>query len=269
MPDRLATATVILAAFAYAVGVRRIWATAGPYRLVSRAQALAFGAATVVLLVALASPLDAVADTDLPWHMVQHVLLLAVIPPLLAESAPVTAWTHALPRSSRVRVLAATRAVMRSQASGPGWLVWTAGAFALATSTLAAWHVPVLYDAAVHNDALHVLEHVTFVATATLFWWMALGGGRRARRGAGVLAVFVTTLPATALGVLMTLAATSWYAPYGSGPDAVRNQQIAGAIMWGFGGLATVVAAAGLFAGWLAGMDRADAAASARSAVKR
>ncbi len=41
--------------------------------------------------------------------------------------------------------------------------------------------------------------------------------------------------------------------------------------MWGFGGLATVVAAAGLFAGWLAGMDRANAAepTAGRSAVKR
>ena len=65
----------------------------------------------------------------------------------------------------------------------------------------------------------------------------------------------------------MTLSATSWYAPYGHGADAVRNQQVAGAVMWGFGGLATVVAAAALFAGWLAAMDRADERASARSAM--
>ncbi len=82
--------------------------------------------------------------------------------------------------------------------------------------------------------------------------------------------MFVTTLPATALGVLMTLAATSWYAPYGSGTDAVRDQQIAGAIMWGFGGLATVIAAAATlrrlaWRGWTAPTPQSDA----RSAVKR
>jgi cytochrome c oxidase assembly factor CtaG len=63
----------------------------------------------------------------------------------------------------------------------------------------------------------------------------------------------------------MTLAATSWYSAYGQGATAVRNQQVAGAVMWGFGGLALVVAAAALFAGWLAAMDRADARARARA----
>ena len=156
------------------------------------------------------------------------------------------------------------RGVLRSQ-ENRYWLAWTAFAFALANLTLATWHLPVLYDAAVRNDGVHVLEHISFVATATLFWWMVLGAGRRERRGLGVLGVFLATLPATALGVLMTLAATSWYAPYGRDSTAVRNQQVAGAIMWGFGGVALVVAAAALFAGWLAAMDRADARARARA----
>jgi cytochrome c oxidase assembly factor CtaG len=80
-----------------------------------------------------------------------------------------------------------------------------------------------------------------------------------------VLAVFVTTLPATALGLLMTIGTTSWYAPYGHGASAVRNQQIAGAVMWGIGGIATVAAAAALFAGWLAAMDRAEQHARPRA----
>jgi putative membrane protein len=135
----------------------------------------------------------------------------------------------------------------------------------LASATLAVWHAPPLYDAAVRDGNVHAIEHISFVATATLFWWMALGGGRRSHRGVGVIAVFITTLPATALGVLMALATTAWYAPYGTGADAVRDQQIAGAVMWGFGGLATVVAAAGLFAGWLAAMDRAERRARQRT----
>ncbi len=259
MLDRLAPSVVLLGTFAYAVGIRRLWAVAGPYRIVTRAQALAFGAAIVVLLVALASPLDAAADRDLPLHMVQHVLLLAVVPPAARRERAGdlvhvrTTDAVAAPRS------AIARPVTRSQATGLGWLVWTAGSFALATLTLALWHVPALYDAAVGDGTIHAFEHVTFVGTATLFWWMALGGGRRARRGVGVIAVFVATLPATALG-----------RPHDIGDDArgtrrtataptrSRDQQVAGAVMWGFGGARAGRRGAGLFAGWLAAMDRAD-----------
>ena len=112
------------------------------------------------------------------------------------------------------------------------------------------------------HTEVHALEHVTFVATATLFWWMALGASRRSRRGLGVLAVFAATLPATALGILLTLARTPWYAPYGHGATALRDQQVAGALMWGFGGSALVVGAAALFASWLANMDRLEAGAA-------
>ena len=70
--------------------------------------------------------------------------------------------------------------------------------------------------------------------------------------------MFAATLPATALGILMTLARTPWYATYGGGAGALRDQQVAGALMWGFGGSALVVGAAALFASWLASMDRAD-----------
>jgi putative membrane protein len=253
---------------AYARGINRLWSTAGAYRIVGRAQVLAFCAAMGVLLVALEPPLESQVGNDLPWHMVQHVLLFAIVPPLLAASAPVTVWMYALPVRVRAEVQPEWRRLLRSQ-EGHYWLAWTVFAFALANLTLACWHIPALYDAAVRNDALHVLEHVSFVATATLFWWMALGAGRRERRGLGVLAVFVASLPATALGLLMTLASTSWYAAYGTGTDAVRRQQVAGALMWGFGGLALVAGAAVLFAGWLAAMDRADQRVPTRATADR
>jgi putative membrane protein len=259
---------VLGASFAYAVGIRRLWAAAGPHYLIHRVQALAFAGAITVLLVALASPLDAAADHALPWHMVQHVLLLAVVPPLLAVGAPVTVMLYALPTGMRRRAQLLSRCVQRSQARDIGWLVWTACSLVLATATLAAWHIPALYDAALTNNGVHALEHLSFVTTATLFWWMALGGGRRSRRGFGVVALFVASLPATALGLLMTLAGTSWYAPYGHGATALRNQQISGAVMWGFGGLAMVVGAATLFAGWLTAMDRAEQRARSRSVLE-
>ena len=96
--------------------------------------------------------------------------------------------------------------VRRSTVTGSRGLAFLV--LASANLTLATRHLPALYDAAVRNQAVHVLEHVLFVVTATLFWWMVLGAGRRERRGLGVLGVFVATLPATACGVPMTLAAT-------------------------------------------------------------
>jgi cytochrome c oxidase assembly factor CtaG len=267
MLERLLPLVLFGASFAYAVGVRRIWHSGRDHALVGPGQAAAFAGAIAMLLVALASPLDAAVDRDLALHMVQHVLLLAVVPPLLAESAPITVMLYAFPPRVRRRLQPVSRRVARSQSTDAGWLAWTAGAFALATLTLAAWHVPAVYDAAVTNGALHALEHITFVATATLFWWLVLHGGRRSRRGIGVIAIFIATLPSTALGVLMTLAETSWYTPYGHGARAVRDQQVAGAVMWGVGGVAVVVSAAALFAAWLGALERADEQQRIRSVV--
>jgi cytochrome c oxidase assembly factor CtaG len=119
------------------------------------------------------------------------------------------------------------------------------------------------------HPLVHALEHVSFVVTAALFWWMALGATRRSRRGLGVLAVFAATLPATALGISLTLSRAPWYATYGRGAAALHDQQVAGAIMWGFGGAALVVGAAALFASWLASMDRLDEARRHRPVVGR
>ena len=251
----------------YARGVRRLRVTAGSGRIIRRWQVFAFAGGVGALLVALASPLEQAADVNLVWHMTQHVVLLTVAAPLLAAAAPITAMLYALPPRARHRVQPAWRRLLRSQ-SDRGWIVWTALAFAVANVTVAIWHVPALYNAAVRSDALHALEHVTFVATAMLFWWMLLGAGRRSHRGFGVIGVFVATLPATALGVLMTLADTPWYPVYGHGADALQQQQLAGAVMWGFGGVAMVAAAAALFASWLADMDRADERARTRAAVR-
>jgi putative membrane protein len=250
----------------YTRGVHELWGIAGPDRIVRRWQVFAFAGGVAAMLVALESPLEHEADVDLAWHMTQHVVLLTVAAPLLAASAPLTAMLYALPSRARRRLQPTWRRLIRSQ-SERGWIAWTALSFLAANLTVAIWHVPALYDAAVRSDVVHALEHVTFVVTAVAFWWMLLGAGRRARRGLGVLSVFAATLPATALGVLMTLAHTPWYSVYGHGADALQQQQLAGAVRWGFGGVAMVAVAAALFASWLAAMDRADERAEARAAV--
>jgi len=252
--DALAPVLLAIGAAVYAVGVQRCWAVAGHGRIIRPPHVLAAAGAFAALLVSLSAPVDRAAHDDLAAHMTQHVLLLSIVPPLLALAPPLTAALYAIARPVRVRTQPAWRHVLRAQ-SGRWWPAWTAVAFVVANVTVALWHLPGPYAAAVHHDGLHLLEHASFVATATLFWWAVLGAGRPARRGFGVLALFVASLPATALGVLMTLATTSWYAPYGTGARAVRDQQLAGVVMWAFGGAALVIAACALFATWLRSME--------------
>jgi putative membrane protein len=258
VPDALVAVALAALAATYASGIRRLWERAGPGRVVSPLRVGAFAAAIATLFVAVGGPLDDAATTSLSAHMVQHVLLLTVAAPLLAISGIATAWLALVPPRRRVAVVRAARRVAPGSSTG-AWLAWLTAGVALQSIALVVWHLPVAYDAAVEHSALHALEHVSFLATALLFWWAALGAGRRTRRGWGFIAVFVATLPATALGLLMTIATTPWYAPYTHGsPHAVlEDQQVAGALMWGFGGLAAVVAAVALFASWLYALERA------------
>jgi putative membrane protein len=265
--DTVIALGIAASALAYTRGVQRLWSATHGEHVIGRRQAFAFVAGVVALLVALVSPLEQAADRNLVWHMAQHVVLLTVVAPLLAVAAPLTALLYALPTRSRTRLQPWWRRLLRAQ-SGGAWFAWTAVAFVIATATLVAWHVPTLYDAALRSDVVHALEHVSFVGTAMFFWWMVLGAGRRSHRGIGVICVFAATLPATALGVLMTLASRPWYDAYGHGPGALRDQQLAGAVMWGFGGVALVAGAAALFASWLAGMERADERARSRVTIE-
>jgi cytochrome c oxidase assembly factor CtaG len=114
------------------------------------------------------------------------------------------------------------------------------------------WHMPSLFDRALARESWHVAQHLSFLATALLFWWAMLHG-RHGRNGYGVSAIclFVTSLIGGALGALMAFSASPWYSgyaamgmtPFGLSPE--EDQQLAGLIMWIPGGL--VHAGAALF----------------------
>jgi putative membrane protein len=200
---------------------------------------LALGAAVATVAIALSPPMDGAADSRLSGHMVQHVLLVSIAAPLFAISHPLrglgTRWTG--PRL------------------GAGVTLAIAGVTQV--TVLVGWHAPALYDAALEHDRIHGLEHLTLLASATCLWW-ALGRLSGEAAGASVLALFVVTLPAMALGVAMTLARTPWYADYAAGNvDALADQQLAGVVMWAYAGLAALVGAAVITVGWLNQLERA------------
>ncbi len=239
-------------AWRYLVGVHRAWAVAGTGRLVRWAEVVRFLLGLSTVAAALASPLDGRADTSLTAHMVQHVLLLCVAPPMLVLGAPVPVLLWSLSGRSQRYGRRAWRRLVQSR-RGAGWFGWMAAGLILQTTAMWAWHAPVLYDAAVRHQAVHVAEHLTYLTAGCLFWWAATAGPHR-RHGSAALGVIVGALPGTALGAALTFASRAWYAPYPS----LSDQQMAGVVMWAFAGTAYIVAAGVLIGAWMVSLDRED-----------
>ncbi|HEY8310532.1 MAG TPA: cytochrome c oxidase assembly protein [Gemmatimonadaceae bacterium] len=247
--DPGALVSILVLAFLYGIGVRRLWHNAGRYHVVSRFEVIAFYAGIFTLLAALCSPLDALADTLFSAHMMQHVLLITVAAPLAILGAPLLPMLWSLPRSMRVGAGRSWNAVgMRTAGAA---LVLPLPAWALHTLALWVWHTPGLYSAALTNDAIHACEHASFYLTALLVWWVALRPLRGHGGVAGAVCVLVGTLAQSgALGAILTFSATPWYYGQSAGAAAwgltpLQDQQLAGLIMWipaGFAYLAGVLA---------------------------
>jgi putative membrane protein len=253
-------AAVALTGWAYARGRRHLSERAhasGP----RRGPAVCFGAGLAAVVVALATPLDHLTTERLWAHMAQHVVLVAVAAPLLVLGRPLPTLLWAIPAGARAEVSRWWRRLARSHSRPAGWLAWAAGALALHSLNHWAWHAPGPYQAALRSESVHALEHATFLGTGLLFWWAVVGARRRALYGAGVLITFFAALQGTALGAFMTMAARPWYPAYaqnaGAGLTPLEDQQVAGVIMWGPGGLVYALAAVLLFAAWIGRLDAA------------
>jgi cytochrome c oxidase assembly factor CtaG len=247
---------VVAVAFAYAIGLDRMWQRVGRGRLVSPTRAVLFLLGLAVTGVALGPPLDGTVETSFTAHMTQHVLLIWISAPLLVAGSPMPVLLWALPDRYRLAAQRRWRTVHRSVA-GPAWPMWVAATAAVQAVVLAVWHLPVLYQAALDNSLVHAAEHASFLFSAMAFWWTIAGAVRRSRFGAGVLAVFVAKLPGLFLGVGLTLATRVWYPHYGTGAGAVHDQQAAGVVMWVGGGMVATIAALVLFGLWMQALERA------------
>jgi putative membrane protein len=241
-------ALLAVAAFGYALGLRRLWRHAGGPRGVAQHQAACFGIGWIALVAALVSPIDALGAHLFSMHMVQHELLMVVAAPLLVLGRPLATWAWALSPVQR-------RTVGRSFAAR-GWSgVWSAltdpvGAFAFHAIALWAWHVPAAFDTALAHEGWHIAQHLSFLVSALFFWWSVLGHDPRGRYGAGhsAASLFVTMMHTGALGALLSLSPNPWYAPYvattlAMGLDAAQDQQLGGLVMWVPAGLVYVAAA--------------------------
>jgi putative membrane protein len=261
-------ALLLVSAAAYAVGVRKVWTRAGRGRGIRVWQAAAFALGLLSIAVALISPVAWLSGILFSVHMTQHEILMLISAPLLAFGHPLLAFLWAVPRSTRE----VWGRWSRQPLTAVMWRGLTAPlvVFLLHAAALWIWHIPRLYEAALRNEAVHALEHVSFLVTAALFWWgMIQGRYGRIGYGVAVLYVFLTAVHSSLLGALLTIAPGVWYATYASAAaawqvDALQDQQLAGLLMWVPSGVIFIVLGLALFAAWLGESDRRASLGSVR-----
>lgn len=247
-----ALALVLLTALLYVAGGSRTIAPARA-RIERRWQAAAFLGGLALIAVALDSPLESLSRQLFWAHMIQHVLLLLVAPPLILLARPWLRLWRALPLGWR-------RPLARALGTSDRWS-WLrrAGRFVgrplpglvLFSGVLLAWHVPALFDATLRSSALHALEHGLFFATALLFWKQVIPSAPlhvRLAPPARIVYLIAAMVVSWVLAVVLALAPHALYAPYvheasrPGGLTALGDQQIAAGIMWVPGSIAFVIA---------------------------
>jgi putative membrane protein len=243
----------------YAIGLARVWRSAGYGRGIQPREALAFALGWTAIAIALSPPLDEWSERWLAAHMVQHELLMVVAAPLMAVSAPLIVLLWACPSGVRRRALTS----IRGPRSTILWNLLTAPAsvFVLHAVALWVWHLPALYGYALEHEGVHILQHVCFLGTAALFWWgIAHGRYGRGGYGAAVIYVFATGVHSAGLGALLTFSSRVLYPHYqssgGPGLTPLEDQQLAGLLMWVPAGLILAAGGLVLFAAWLRESDR-------------
>jgi putative membrane protein len=226
---------ILLLAYAYARG----WFLIRKFipRTISAAQFAAFGSGLFVLWIAIGSPINMLDHKLLTFHMVQHLLLMAVAPPLILLGAPIMPLLHGLPRRC-VR-----KFVSLSRHPAAQWVanVATHPVFCFLAASLAvmAWHHPLLFELGLRSHWWHEVEHACFLGTGLLFWWPVVQpwpSAARWPRWSIPLYLFLATLPCDALSAFLAFCGRVVYRSYAAGHHTdmspLGDQEFAGALMW-------------------------------------
>jgi cytochrome c oxidase assembly factor CtaG len=239
----------------YAAGWLRMHREGNPARVLGAARVLAFGAGIAVLFIALESPLDSLAGALFSAHMVQHLLLMLLAPPLLVWSRPVLVWLWAFPLAWRRRIGKFWNGTAALHGSHT-FLMRPLVVWLMASGALWFWHLPGPYDWALENEGVHAFEHACFFLTSLAFWTLVAQPYGRRQAGYGTALVLVATfaLHNGLLGALLTFAGAPLYQAYTEpvlGFTPLEDQQLAGLIMWVPASIVHLATLAMLFVGWL------------------
>ena len=261
---------VMTAALAYLIAVRAV--NRAHTIPVPRWRLAAWLAGVALIGIALLSAVDVYAADLLSVHMVQHLLLAMVAPPLLALGAPITLLlrvTRPDIRKSFILPILHSGTVKALSWPPVGWI-------ALA---LVMWftHFSPLFNAALEDPGLHTAEHVLYLGAGLLFWWPVIGAdpGPWRLRPVARMAYLAAQMPFnTAVGLVIYFAPTVLYAHYatvtrGWGPDPFTDQQVAGIVMWGAGDVILVAAVVLAISAWLRADEKRSRIVEARGALER
>ncbi len=231
-------------------------------------QAASFAAGLATIVVAVESPIDGYAEQLFWVHMLQHVLLLTVAPPLILLGRPWPRMWRALPLRTRTRVgrtLALSHWAAPARALARPWPAWL-----LFSVTIAAWHIPVAYDATLSSWVIHDVEHAMFFFTGLLFWARVIDPGPLRPRlvwPARIAFVMGAMVVGWFLAIALVVIQHPVYSHYADllhrpgGISALADQQLAAGIMWVPGSLSYGITMIIGFYRWL----EPDTSAASRS----
>jgi putative membrane protein len=191
------------------------------------ARKFSFFAGLFLMFACLNGPLHDLSDDYLfSAHMVQHLLLTLVMPPMLIYG--VSGWM--------LRPLLANRILgpIARKITRPSWC------FVIFNLSIALWHIPYFYNAAMANHNIHIVEHLIFMASAVLMWWpltSQLPELPRLPYPGQLLYTFLLSLPMSVVAVYITFADHILYPAYSSAPrifplSPMEDQMLGGLIMW-------------------------------------
>ncbi|CAN5387846.1 hypothetical protein BH10PLA2_BH10PLA2_26340 [soil metagenome] len=208
-------------------------------------RATAFLSGLTALFLALASPIEPWSGLLLQIHMLQHLLLMMVAPPLLWLGWPLLPTLRGLPAPIRT-FWAAPLIRSRSLRTFGAWLTHPARALILFVAMTWIWHIPAAYDLALRLDWVHYLQHACFLGSGLIFWYPVVRPfPSRPRWSTWLLAPYLilADLENTVLSALMTFSSKVLYARYDQVPHlgqltALDDQAAAGVLMWVPGSLA-------------------------------
>lgn len=212
---------------------------------------LAFLGGLTCLWISLGSPLEELADMSLSAHMIEHLILMSLVPPLVLLGLPVVPLLRGLPRNVLVEV-AGPLLRFRQLRSVVHLLVRKRVAWLTMNLTFLVWHIPAAYDFALEHGFWHDAEHLCFLGTSLLFWWCIIRPWPAAPRKHdwGILIYLVgADFVNTALSAFLAFCGRPVYPYYIAHPslfriDPLADQALGGVVMWVFGSTAFLIPAA-------------------------
>ena len=246
--DPLLTVPLALALLVYLMGWWRL-----SKRAATPVRPTLYLSGWAVLALSLTSPLHEAGERSFTMHMIEHELIMLIATLLLAASGAGAVLAWGLPRPIRRGLAGSWKSPLQSL-----WRTLTEPVTATIVqgAVMWAWHAPILFDRALDSFGWHVAQHACFFLSSLIFWWAMLHPRQR-NYGLSAACLFATSLIGGALGALMSLSSSPWYAAYaamgmtGIGLDPVDDQRLAGLIMWIPGGAFHGLAALALFYKWL------------------